>query len=166
MFNWNEIYSMPYNASIDTTIQSFQYKLINRIIPTNKFLFKCKLVSSTLCDLCLSNEETITHMFWECPIIQDIWNNLNSFFQNNGITIELNLINVLFGISTNIHYKSINYIIMLMKYYIFGSKYRKEVPNFNGFHHYLQNRITIEREIATTKNKLNQHLQKWAFLTP
>jgi len=105
-------------------------------------------------------------MFWECPIIPDIWNNLNSFFQNNGITIELTLINVLFGISTNIHYKSINQIIMLMKYYIFGSKYRKEVPNFNGFHHYLQNRITIEREIATTKNKLNQHLQKWAFLKP
>ena len=119
MFNWNEIYSMPYNASIDTTIQSFQYKLINRIIPTNKFLFKCKLVSSTLCDLCLSNEETITHMFWECPIIQDIWNNLNSFFQNNGITIELTLINVLFGISTNIHYKSINHIIMLMKMFFF-----------------------------------------------
>jgi len=105
-------------------------------------------------------------MFWECPIIQDIWKNLNSFFQNNGITIELNLTNVLFGISTNIYYKSINYIIMLMKYYIFGSKYRKEVPNFNDFHHYLQNRIIIEREIATTKNNLTSILQKWAFLTP
>jgi len=30
LFNWNEIYNMPYNASIGTT---FQYKLINRIIP-------------------------------------------------------------------------------------------------------------------------------------
>ena len=29
MFIWNEIYNMPYNASIDTTSQSFQYKLIN-----------------------------------------------------------------------------------------------------------------------------------------
>jgi len=82
---------MPYNASIDTTIQSFQYKLINIIIHTNKFLHKCKLVSSSLCDLCSYNEETITHIFWECPIIQDIWNNLKSFFQHNGITIELNV---------------------------------------------------------------------------
>ena len=36
-----------------------------------------------------------------------------------------------------------------MKYYIFRSKYRKEVPNFHAFHQYLHTRITIEREIAT-----------------
>ena len=90
-------------------------------------------------------------MFWECPIIHAIWNKVNSFYQNNGITIELNIIYVLFEISTKLHYKSINYIIMLMKYYIFGSMYRKEVPNFQVIHHYLQTRLTIEREKATTK---------------
>jgi len=107
-------------------------------------------------------------MFWECLIIHDIWINLNSFFfQNNRVTIELNLINVLFGISTQINFKSITYIIMVMnfKYYTFGSKYRKEVPTFNGFHHYLLTKINIERGIATTKSKLDQHLQKWSFLT-
>ena len=42
---------------------------------------------------------------------------------------------------------------MLMKYYIFRSKYRKEVPNFHAFHQYLQTRRTIEREIAKTKKQ-------------
>ena len=57
-FNWNEVYNMPYIATIDTLIQSFQYKIINRTIPTNKFLFKCELTCSTLCNFCSCNSVT------------------------------------------------------------------------------------------------------------
>jgi len=45
---------------------------------------------------------------------------------------------------------------MLMKYFIFGSKYRKEIPMFCSFKNYLLARINIEREIATSKNKRAQ----------
>jgi len=61
------------------------------------------------------------------------------------------------------HYNSVNYIIILMKYFIFGSKYRKEIPTFYSFKNYLLAKINIEREIAISKNKLNIHTQKWAF---
>jgi len=124
---------MPYIATIDTLIQSFQYKTINRTIPTNKLLFKCKLTCSTLCDFCSCNIETIIHLFWECPLIQDVWNSLKSFLQEKGIIVQFTVINVLFGMNLKKHYNCINYIIMLMKYFIFGSKYRKEIPTFYSF---------------------------------
>jgi len=54
---------------------------------------------------------------------------------------------------------------MLMKYFSFRSKYRKEIPTFYSFENYLLARINIVREIATSKNKLNVQNQKWAFLT-
>jgi len=47
-----------------------------------------------------------------------------------------------------------------MKYYIFRSMYKKEVPNFHAFHQYIQTRITIEREIAKTKKQTQPALTK------
>jgi len=79
---------MPYIVTIDTLIQSVQYKIINRTISTNSFLFKCKITNSTLCDLCSCNIETIIHLFWGCPLIQVVYS-LKSFLQEKGIIIEL-----------------------------------------------------------------------------
>ena len=47
--NWKIIYSNPLLATHDVKLRNFQYKYLNRIIPTNQFLNKCKLVSSSLC---------------------------------------------------------------------------------------------------------------------
>ena len=85
---------MPYIATHDTLIQSFQYKIINRTIPTNKLLFKCKLTCSTLCDS--GYIETIIHLFWECPVIQYVWNSLKSFLQEKGIIVQFTVSNEFF----------------------------------------------------------------------
>ena len=42
--DWKKIYMVPHKATIDTKTRSFQYKLLNRIVYTNKSLFKMKLV--------------------------------------------------------------------------------------------------------------------------
>ena len=165
MFNqqldWQQIYKMPYISTIDTSLQVFQFKIINRIIPTNKYLLKCNITSSSLCGLCLHNVETIIHMFWECPVIQELWQALQVFFNSKGINIELNVQNILFGITVSNNNNRNNSIIMLMKYFIFCAKYKEVVPIFSHFERFLQKRIDIEREIAISKNKLNIHLRKW-----
>ncbi|KAH3884905.1 hypothetical protein DPMN_008891 [Dreissena polymorpha] len=61
--NWKHIFTMPYKATIESTLRNFQYKYIHRIIATNKYLFKCKLSNSNLCDFCSENIETIEHLF-------------------------------------------------------------------------------------------------------
>ncbi|KAH3792602.1 hypothetical protein DPMN_146099 [Dreissena polymorpha] len=77
---------MPYRT-IESTLRNVQYKYIHRIIATNKYLFKCKLSNSNLCDFCSENIETIEHLFWECKHIQPIWNQLD-FCSENVETIE------------------------------------------------------------------------------
>ena len=89
-----------------------------------------------------------------------------AYLPAKGIYIELNLINVLFGINVRrSKYSSTNFIILLMKCYILCSKYRQVIPNFTNSEKYLHIRIKIEREIAIMKNKLNVHIQKWAFIS-
>jgi len=51
-FNWKQIFVMPYKSTTDSTLRNFQYKYIQRIIATNKYLFKCNLSNTNLCDMC------------------------------------------------------------------------------------------------------------------
>ena len=44
---WNKIYSLAFNVTLDTKLRVFQYKLLNRIIYTNNKLFAFKIIDST-----------------------------------------------------------------------------------------------------------------------
>ena len=49
--NWKKIYLINTSTSNDMKLRDFQYRYLNRIVPTNKFLSKCQKVSSSLCDI-------------------------------------------------------------------------------------------------------------------
>ncbi|KAH3746366.1 hypothetical protein DPMN_180773 [Dreissena polymorpha] len=155
---------MPYKATVESTLRNFQYKYIHRIIATNKYLFKCKLSNSNLCDFCSENIETIEHLFWECKHIQPIWNQLISFLEQQQLNVKLSFLIVSFGINS---LKSIdgnnivNFMVILMKYFILNMKYKKQVPNFNCFVHSLKLKIQIEKEIALSNDTLQIFEQKW-----
>ncbi|KAH3882425.1 hypothetical protein DPMN_006364 [Dreissena polymorpha] len=123
---------MPYKATIESTLRNFQYKYIHRIIATNKYLFKCKLSNSNLCDFCSENIETIEHLFWECKHIQPIWNQLTSFLEQQQLNVKLSFLN-----------------------------FKKQVPNFNCFIHSLKLKVQIEKEIALSNDTLQNFEQKW-----
>ena len=94
--------------------------------------------------------------------MQPLWNELNRFLKNNNITIDLTLQNISFGIISNEKHIAItNFLIILMKFYIFGSKYRKTIPNFVNYKKYMIVRHDIEKEIAVINDHLRQHESKW-----
>ena len=53
-FNWSQLYTMAFNCTIDVKLRAFQYKYRLRILPNNKFLFKCKIAPSVLCNFLLN----------------------------------------------------------------------------------------------------------------
>ena len=115
-FKWKTVYQIPYKCSTDTTLRSFQYKILTRIIPTNKLLYKYKIKPSNTCEFCSSYVETIEHIFWECATVQPIWNELKTLFIAVGIDINLTLKDVCVGtFQGGIDNEVINYIIILMK---------------------------------------------------
>ena len=40
--DWNQAYIFPFSTTSDTVL-SFQYKILHRLPPTNKYVFTCKL---------------------------------------------------------------------------------------------------------------------------
>jgi len=165
--NWKQIFVMPYKSTTDSTLRNFQYKYIQRIIATNKYLFKCNLSNTNLCDMCSEHIETIEHLFWECKHIQTLWNQLTTFLDKHKLNVKLSLLDISLGVNT---FKipevnnTVNYIIILMKYFIFSMKYRKQTPTMNCFINYLKLKIQIEKEIALNNDTLHIFEHKWKHI--
>ena len=64
--DWEKIYLLPFKKTLDTKLREFQYQILNRILYTNKNLFKCKKVDCPLRDFYEKELETIEHLFFHC----------------------------------------------------------------------------------------------------
>ena len=53
--------------------RNFQYKILDRILYTNKSLHKMKIVSSPLCTFCHTSEESLEHLFCYCELSITFW---------------------------------------------------------------------------------------------
>ena len=61
--NWSNVIYLSYNCTKSTKLQAFQFQLMHRFIPTNKFLFVRGIVESPACRRCTS-DDTIIHYFF------------------------------------------------------------------------------------------------------
>ena len=66
---WKNIQKLPFRITKNCKLQWFQYRIINRTLGTNSFLFKIKIVNSKMCTFCQREEETIEHILWECEYV-------------------------------------------------------------------------------------------------
>ena len=159
--NWKKIYLINISTSKDMKLRDFQYRYLNRIVPTNKFLSKCQIVSSSLCDFCNMEIETMHHLFWECRYVQFFWKKFRDFFEANGFDISISELKITFGMqkTAEINANLKNFLIFTAKYFIFVCKYRKKLPIWDIFQLYLKKRVKIEREIALWKGRLHKYEQ-------
>ena len=97
------------SATKETKLQNFQYKFLMRIIPTNKFLLKCNIAMSALCDFCTMEIETINHLFWECLYVQQFWTELLNLLKDSNVDITFSLRTITFEITQRINYPNIQY---------------------------------------------------------
>ena len=66
---WDELYVFGRKISIDSYSRMFYYKCTQNILFLNNVLFKMRLVNSPLCSYCHLANETIIHLFNDCPLI-------------------------------------------------------------------------------------------------
>ena len=136
-----------------------------RILPNNKFLYKCNIISTSLCDFCTMHVETNKHLFWECQCSRAFWTDLEVFLNEKQITVRLDYTIISFGyIEWSSNSYLLNFIIIYAKYFIFKNKYSNSIPLFAHFKNYLKYIEKVEKAIASAKDKLTLHNEKWVIL--
>ena len=159
--NWEKVFRIPYQCTKSTQIQSLQFRILNRYIPTKRYLYIRNLTGSSHCDQC-EIDETLEHFFYQCPNVSSIW--VKIFIEIDKVTNN-NVKSVLFGINEEQH--SVNLIILLVKQYFLKCRlgYGQVEPNFEGARSFVKHHVMVEKHAAIANKTVESFKEKWQGVT-
>jgi len=124
VLDWETINLIPNVVTIDTNTRIFQYKILNRILFTNRSLCKMKIVSSTLCTFCNTSDESLEHLFCYCKHSLAFWKSVVLWLTSIDIDIDfLNDYGIIFGLAQkNLSWTLLSHIIIISKQVIYCNR--------------------------------------------
>ena len=81
-FDWRSTYKLIKEVTMEANLQEFQYEIVHRILPTNKFLHMCNIVPSNKCYFCDQEIETLIHIFFDCIHIMALWKDISDWLSH------------------------------------------------------------------------------------
>ena len=149
-------------ATHSTRYQFFHYKLVNRIITTNRFLKIINVRDDDKCTFCDQETETLAHVFWFCPDVQTFISEVSSYLQSQH---QINLIFepktwFFLGGLTSIE----SLIVTIAKLVIYEARLAGGIPNIIHFSNKLRREAEVEITGARLRNNQKSFETKWGSL--
>ena len=122
-------------------------------------MFQRQLVDSPVCVFCKGAEETLLHMFWDCPKIQDYWFDVQGWLHTSFTHCTDQIFSkelVILGTKANMVTDRILDLCILIAKYIFISK-----RDVNVFIRFLKNRAVLEKYYCTLNGRPNKFHADW-----
>ena len=163
-FEWDSIYLLPRKVTIESRTRDFQYKILNRILFTNKMLFKMKISDTDKCTFRNEEEETIEHLLTTCKYTLLFWKEVIKWLKTYNIHENLDELKILFGVLNNNCLDLVNHIILIGKQVIYLCRSKKIKPAFDIFLNWIKRVAKIEHDIAQRREALDKYYNKWNHL--
>ena len=161
--DWEPIYLLPRICTLSTKLRNFQFKFLHWRIATNSFPFKIKFSESNLCCFCQTAQETLLHLFWECPITEAFWNSVRQFFVSVDLipaSQNLTLCQCL-GLKGEKSALLVNHCLLLARFYIYSCKYKNVRPSSIEYVNQVRCNLKIEKHASIIRGTQNAFQQKW-----
>jgi exonuclease III len=155
---WKQHLEYSRKLTINSRLKSWIYKYNLRVIPYNSRLYKMGLEPTNICQFCKENEQTISHLYWECPIIEPLWTELEKI---TGTSINKSM--GLLGYKPTIDRKILGIEVkcMLTRYYIHVCKCKGVTPNIKGQKVLIDTHRKRDWEIASRNNSMKRYEKVW-----
>ena len=154
-----------YRLTNITKYRSFQYRLIQRGLVTNIHLYKWKMVDSELCYFCNTQKETISHIMYQCTVVQTFWRKVEDYLcERFGIMksdIVSNEIAVMWNKIVPSKFHVANFVCLVTKQYIYRCKCQKKDMSFEEWKQVLRQIESVEKYIAIQSGRYVKHVRKW-----
>ena len=168
--DWKAIFLKPIKTTQDSKLRWFQLRIIHRIIPTNRYLCLRKITNNSSCSFGCGDEETIEHLFYDCPIVQLFWTDVLEWIRSRCIhcdnfifTKEL----IIFGLKSNTFTdKVMDLIILLAKWHIYKCKLLNTSPQVMAFKNILKSRYVIEKYSSAIQCNSTKFASNWLMYLP
>ena len=152
---WRLVYLLSAQASIESKIRMFQYKILNNVLYLNKRLSDMNIVGSSLCSQCKKEPETISHLFSNCTFSQKLWSNTQKWcspiLKLPNLSEKIVLLGYLNEETNNI---LINHIILLYKYFLYSKRDNPGGTNFKAIKAFIS-KYQQDRKVYCQKNPTN-----------
>jgi len=159
---WKIFSLIPFKCTLDVKFRWFQYRLLNRILTTNVFMYYIGQRNNDLCTFCNKESESIIHLFLECERVKPILIQLQTWITDKlGITATFNKNNILFGLDLRKCNHAINLILILTKFYIYKKRCQNSYPSFLQLQKEIENYHNLERFIYLKEFNYQQYRSKW-----
>ena len=160
-FDWKDFYKIPFIYTTEPYLQSFQYKIINRILNTNEKLFTWKISNTNQCRTC-SVVDTIEHHLYYCRNSRVIWDGLQTWLNDKfRFNFKLTVCEVIFGLPhiSNINTHIVNFLLILTKWYINKNKTMEKDLKFLELLRIFKSKIDLQILSNTMKDRENKDWQ-------
>ena len=165
--NIQNVYLLPFTTTKDIKLITFQYKVIQNILPNRVSLLRAGIVNNDTCPLCNAEKQTSNHMLYTCPETTTFWGQFTDWwYQKFKQNLILNECIILYSW----HQKSpnervLNYAVFLLaKYHIFSTSVQNNRLDFNSFLSRLRIKLNNLREVSIENKTLNNFQSTWAHL--
>ena len=153
---WHITFALPYKIVHEPYLQSFQFKIIHRIINCNDNLYKWKIIDSPKCNFCTSID-TIEHHFYYCHTSIEFWRKLSHvIYEVFNLNIQFTVCEILLGLSTHNDFqiKCINFLVLCGKWFLNQKKGLKKTAVFNEYLTVIKSKLNVLCMIHNSENKM------------
>ncbi|MCU7801313.1 MAG: hypothetical protein KZQ70_14570, partial [gamma proteobacterium symbiont of Lucinoma myriamae] len=158
---WKNIYENPFQITKDTKLQWFQVQIDHKILVTNSFLNKIKLIDSASCTFCKTEIETIQHLIWGCSETQYLITLIKQWFQAKNLTLNLDETKFLFGITNVGKVSCLDQILLEIRYYIYRTRCLKQKLYLNVLKARIKILYNIQKQLYLSKNEITKFNDLW-----
>ena len=96
---WETIFSLPFKICVETDLQTFQYKIINRFFPRNYTLSIWYSEISNMCQSCCKEVDTLVHYFVYCADVVIFWKQFEKMWKRIfEFWFPLREVDIIFGV--------------------------------------------------------------------
>ena len=164
--DWGEIFLKPFTVCRSTRMQSFQYRLLHRVITCNHWLYNARLKDSPNCDTCLV-DDNLLHFFINCIHVQDFWTSFKQWWAEvTSQPQQLSQQDIMFGVKkSNKYYQSVNNVLILANKFIHDSNMVSRTKvSFHAFLTSLKLHLWYEKQICVKNSEQALFEKKWNWL--
>ena len=166
ILNFAKLFRNIYRITNVPKLRSFQYRLLQRGIVTNVQLAAWKITTSPDCYFCHQSQETLTHLFCSCQVVQDFWQGIIEWMQDRFGVKQQEITLSPTSIISNLLVPGVasmpNVLCLLAKQYIYRQRCQKGNLSIAAFKRYVQNIENMEKYISIKNDKYSTHLKKWS----
>ena len=158
---WKIINENIFKTTNDSRLIWFQYRVVHRIIATNKFLHFISINNNSLCTFCKHDQETIEHLFFECNLVNELIKEFQRWLKDKAnFEINLTVSDVILLVKDK-NMKALNLMLILLKLYIYRTRLKNQTLHMVELIHVIKSHYNIEKIIYKSKGLILKFEVKW-----